>query len=197
MHTLAGVIEGEAALDQPYSRGVGIVVVFQDPLTRQWATESWERVSEILCQEDARLRFWRMDDLVHPLVAQEAISAASEASILMVAVRDTIVPPPALCVWNEGWLAHRKANAGLLVSMIGVHPQLKATSANLDEYLRAIALRAGMDYLPRQRMLPPEAISSFDLESISGRANATTRVLGEILEHGKLRGDHQHWGINE
>jgi len=189
--------EGEAAWKRSYGSGVGIVVVFQDPLTRQWATEMWERVTDVLYQEGAHLRFWRMDDLVHPRVAEEAIRAAAEANILMVALRDVAVPPPALCVWNEGWLAQRKALTGLLVSLVGVHPLRADPTSHLEEYLRAIALRGSLDYMARQQPLPPEAISAFDLESLAGRANATTQIMGEILHHGRYPGDHQHWGINE
>ena len=192
-----GAKEKAVALEEPTATGLGIVVIFQDPLMRQWATEVWERVSEVLCSEGGGLRFWRMDDLMHPQVAEAAIGAAAEASILMVALRDVAVPPPILCVWNEGWLAQRKALTGLLVSMVGIHPRSAGQKPYLEEYLRAIAMRGGLDYLPRERRLPPDAISAFDLESIADRANATTQVLGEILQKSRYPSDHQHWGINE
>ena len=197
MQTPLGAIEGAAALDETCGSGMGIVVVFQDPLTRQWASEAWDRVSDVLCRVDAGLRFWRMDDLVHPRVAEEAIRAAAEASIIMVALRDVIAPPPTLCVWNEGWLAQRKPSTGLLVSIVGVHHQKSDLHSYIDDYLGAIAMRGGLDYLPRQHVLPPDAISPFDLESIADRANATTQVMGEILRQGHHTGDYKHWGINE
>jgi hypothetical protein len=176
---------------------VGIVVVFQDPLTRQWATDALERVSEVLCREEGRLRFWRMDDLVQPLIADAAIRAAADATILIVALRDAAVPPPSLCVWNEGWLAKRPPATGLLVSIVGVHPHSTDAIVQLDDYLRAIALRGSLDYLPRKRLLPPEVVPAFGFESLVGRANATTQVMGEILHQGRFTRDHQHWGINE
>ena len=197
MQTGFRAIERVTALEAPRGSGVGIVVVFQDPLTRQWATDALERVSEVLCREEGRLRFWRMDDLAHPLIADAAIRAAAEATILMVSLRDAAVPPPSLCVWNEGWLAKRLSATGLLVSIVGVHPRHTDHIAQLDDYLRAIALRGSLDYLPRQQLLPPEAVPEFGLESLAGRANATTHVMGEILHQGKYTRDHQHWGINE
>jgi hypothetical protein len=197
MQTALDAIEGAATLEENCGFGMGIAVVFQDPLTRQWATEAWDRVSDVLCRVEASLRFWRMDDLVHPRVAEEAIRAAAEASIIMVALRDVIAPPPTLCVWNEGWLAQRKSAPGLLVSIVGVHHHKPDLHSYIDEYLAAIAMRGGLDYLPRQRALPPDATSPFDLESIADRANATTQVMGEILRQGHQAGDFKHWGINE
>jgi hypothetical protein len=190
-------VEGATALSEDCGSGVSIVVVFQDPLTRQWAAEMWERVSHVLWEEGAHLRFWRLDDLVHPLIAEVAIRAAAEANILMVSLRDVALPPPALCVWNEGGLAQRNSPGGLLVSMVGVHPRCADLAPRLEEYLRAIAMRGSLDYLPRQRMLPPEATSAFDLDSLADRASATTQVMGEILSQGRYAGDHKHWGINE
>jgi hypothetical protein len=107
------------------------------------------------------------------------------------------LPPAALCVWNEGWLAKRDSLTGLLVSMVGVHPHSKREKPLLDDYLRAIAMRGGLDYLPRERTLPAETVSAFDEESIADRANANTQVMGTILRQGRFTASYQHWGINE
>lgn len=197
MRTLLGEECGTITGEETSVSSMGIVIVFQDSLTRQWATEVWERTSEVLCQEGGSLRFWRMDDLVHPLIAEEAILAAAEAAIIMVAMRDAVLPPATLCVWNEGWLAKREAPTGLLVSMVGVHPQSKRERPFLDDYLRAIAMRGGLDYLPRERALPADTVSAFDLEGIADRANANTQVMGTILRQGRPTATYQHWGINE
>lgn len=197
MHTGFRATERATAWEATCGSGVGIVVVFQDPLTRQWATDALERVSDVLCREQGRLRFWRMDDLVQPLIADAAIRAAADATILIVALRDVALPPPSLCVWNEGWLARRPPATGLLVSIVGVHPRCSDHIVQLDEYLRAIALRGSLDYLPRKFLLPPEAVSEFDFESLADRARVTTQIMGEILHQGKYTRDHQHWGINE
>jgi hypothetical protein len=197
MRTLMGEEEGSTALLEVCQPSMEIAIIFQDPLTRQWATEVWERTSELLCHDGSSLRFWRMDDLLHPRVAEEAIQAAAEAAIIMVAMRDAVMPPPSLCIWNEGWLAQRTASEGLLVSMVGIHPRSTHSTPHVDEYFRAIAIRGRLDYLPRKRLLPPDAVSAFDLESIADRAHATTQLLGNILQQGRCTTDHRHWGINE
>jgi hypothetical protein len=197
MRTVLGEETGTITGEETSVSSMGVVIVFQDPLTRQWATEAWERTNEILCQEGGSLRFWRMDDLVHPLIAEEAILAAAEAAIIMVAMRDAVLPPAAQCVWNDGWLAKRDSLTGLLVSMVGVHPHSKREKPLLDDYLRAIAMRGGLDYLPRERTLPAETVSAFDEESIADRANANTQVMGTILRQGRFTASYQHWGINE
>lgn len=68
---------------------LSVVTVYQDPLTRHWATELWERVGQLISNEAVCHQSWKMSDLTDPRVFMDAVRAAEEADVLLVAVRDT------------------------------------------------------------------------------------------------------------
>jgi hypothetical protein len=139
-----------------------VVTVYQDPLTRHWATELWERVGQLISGEDVRRQAWRMSDLTDPGVFAEAVRAAAEADVLVVSVRDTGELPINLLLWTDAWLPGRAGPAGALVALIGVPSQPDAQSGRAYQYLEAVARKAGLDFLPQERKLPdgPLALSS-------------------------------------
>jgi len=138
---------------------LNVVTVYQDPLTRNWATELWDRVGQLVGQETLCRKSWKIPDLMEPSVFTEAVQVAAAADVLVVSVRDTGALPINLCVWISAWLPRRNGRAGALVALIGVPPRPDAQGVRVYGYLEAVARRAGLDFLPRARKLPEEPLA--------------------------------------
>lgn len=131
-----------------------VVVVYQDSLTRAWALDLWDKVNSALKNESVFLQSWRMTDLTHARVLPEAIAAAATADILLVSIRAATELPPALSVWVEGWIPQRGQLAGTLVALLGTSDEPPVEPPPVERYLQAVAQRARLDFMPRQRVLP-------------------------------------------
>ncbi len=138
---------------------LSVITVYQDPLTRQWAAELWDRVGRLIGQEGLCRQCWKMSDLTDPRVFTDSVRAAARADVLVVGVRDSVALPINLYVWVDAWMPGRGGRAGALVALIGVSPQPDAQSGRAHAYLETIAQRAGMDFLPRERKLPRHPIT--------------------------------------
>jgi hypothetical protein len=139
--------------------GLTVVVVYQDSLTRHWATELWDRVGELIGRWDICRKSWGISDLAHPTVFPYAVQVAAEADVLVISLRDAQELPAALSLWIEAWLARRVGRAGALVALLGVPAQPNAQSGQAHRFLETVARRAGLDFLPRERKLPEEAFA--------------------------------------
>jgi hypothetical protein len=139
--------------DEP---GLKVVTVYQDPLTRHWATELWERVEQLISGEGVCRQSWKISDLTDPRVFMDAVQAAAEADVLVVSVRDTRELPIGLYVWIDSWIPSRAGPAGALVALIGVPPEPDAQSGRAYQYLESVARKAGLDFLPHERKLPEQ-----------------------------------------
>ena len=133
-----------------------VATVYQDPLTRHWATELWDRVGQLVGQGSICHQSWKISDLTDPCVFMDAVGAAAEADVLVVSVRDAGEVPISLYVWADAWVPSRVGRAGALVALIGVPPQPNAQSGRAHKYLETVARKAGLDFLPRERKLPAE-----------------------------------------
>jgi hypothetical protein len=139
-----------------------VVTVYQDPLTRHWATELWDRVGQLIGGEGVCRQSWKMSDLTDPRVFMDSVRAAAAADVLVVSVRDTGELPTSLSVWIDAWIPGRAGTTGALVALIGVPPQPDAQSGRAYRYLEVAARKAGLDFLPHERKLPeqPWALSN-------------------------------------
>jgi hypothetical protein len=155
-----------------------VVTVYQDPVTRHWAAELWERVGQLLSGEAVCHRSWKIGDLTSPRVFNDAVQAAAEADVLVVAVRDGGEWPMDLPVWVEAWLPRRAGPAGALVALIGVPPEPEVQPGRAYQYLDTIARKAGLDFLPRERKLPNAASASSSLLKVGHVSNAPVALPG-------------------
>ena len=144
-----------------------VATVYQDPLTRHWARELWDRVGQLVGQGGICHQSWKIGDLTDAQASTGAVQAAPEADVLVVSVRDAGELPINLCVWIDAWMPRR---AGALVALIGVCPQPNVQSGRVHAYLEAVARRVGLDFLPRERKLPEHS------RSISRLARSTQLV---------------------
>jgi hypothetical protein len=141
------------AEDEP---ALNVVTVYQDPLTRQWTTELWDRVGQLVSSGGIGTKAWKISDLTQTLIFADAVEAAAEADVLVISVRDAGELPLRLHVWIDAWMPRRVGRPGALVALIGVPAQPHTQVGRAHRYLEAVARRAGLDFLPRERKLPKE-----------------------------------------
>jgi len=152
-----------------------VVTVYQDPWTRHWAMELWDRVGQLIADMGVCRKSWKISDLTQALIFGDAVQAAAEAHVLVVSVLDVGQLPTSLCVWIDAWMPNRVGPAGgALVALIGVPQQPDIQSGRAYAYLESVAKRAGMDFVPHERKLPQEAFALPAFSGIMRAANITT-----------------------
>jgi hypothetical protein len=185
-----GSAEGEYALN--------VAVTYEDPFAGAWASDLCERVARLVGSKSLARHFWRMEDLTHPQVFPEAIQAAAEADIIIVSVYATEELPLDLYAWIDAWLPRRLQENGVLVALIGAAEAADGKPSHAHEYLRAVARRGRLDFLPQHRLLPKEALrlGSMNENGIQERAYTTAKVLSHALHAGSAPLS-SGWGIDE
>jgi len=83
---------------------------------------------------------------------------------------------------------------GALTALIGFAHSVDTAAARTFEYLRAVARKAQLDFIPQQRKRPAASLAS-SIDLIAEPASATAQSLPELYGH---RYDaYRHWGLNE
>ncbi len=149
---------------------LNVNIIYQDALTRRWARELWSRVGRLAGTGGICQRAWRILDLAGPATFARAVTAAARADVLVIALRDTDEVPPILRMWAEAWLPRRGNRPGAMVALIGVRPDPTAHRGYAHRFLEAIAGKAGLDYLPRERKLPEEPLLRRKLTRVPANA---------------------------
>jgi hypothetical protein len=151
----------DRAADSPrgISQALNVVVVYQDSLTRHWATALWDRLGQLIDTGGICRKSWKLSGLTNAGAFARAVQAAVLADVLVISVRDAGELPMLLHVWADAWLPQRAGRAGALVALIGVPSTPDVLAGRAHEYLEDIARRAGLDFLPRERMLPQEPVT--------------------------------------
>jgi hypothetical protein len=162
--------DGEPALN--------VVTVYQDPLTRYWATELWDRVGQLIHCESIRGKSWSISDLPQADVFPDAVETAVKADVLVISVRETGALPLFLHVWIDTWLPRRAGREGALVALIGVPAGQDIQSDRAYQYLESVARRAGLDFLPRERKLSEEPLAASTSLGITAVATPTVPLRG-------------------
>jgi hypothetical protein len=158
-----------------------IVVAYQDPLTRVWADQVYECWTQTLGPERIAGRFWRMADLTHHCILAEAVKAAVEADVILLAAEAAEQMPPGLYAWIDAWLPRRRQTGGTLVALLGIAGSPLRLAARVRTYLQAVARRAGLDFLEEDRSLPLGCAHCHTVAQITERVEATTQVLMDFL----------------
>ncbi len=136
---------------------------------------------------------WRLDLLILPLTADEALKDAAEAHLIVFAVRSQADLPPRLLDWLEKWAGCRQVqDAALAVFDGGNGDMLSGTAA---PELSQFAERHGLSFILGD-VGPSEEESALLVQSLHERTMAQTATLLGILEQEPL--DHYcGWGIND
>jgi len=197
---------------------LNVTMVYQDLTTRDWVTEMWERVTQLVGKENISVASWRISDLARPGILAEAVESAARADVVVAAVSAAEELPSDLYVWFDIWLPRRTRSTGALVALIGLPEAASHQSSRAQEYFQSVARKGRLDYFPQKRLLPVLAPSLFprwfwldyfpqgqtlpatspdlfNLAAIAETADVRTPVYAGMAGGGDNA--YQHGGINE
>jgi hypothetical protein len=145
---------------EPEEVALKVAVVYQDPLTHQWADELWDRVGRLLDSVGTHRESWAIQQLRDSGTFASAAKAAAAADVVVIAVRGAGEMPLILRGWIDAWVPRRGERTGALVTLIGL-PSYPDAQAHLTlEYFETVAHEAGLDFLPHERKLPEEPLAA-------------------------------------
>ncbi len=125
--------------------------------------------------------WWRFSFLNDPVLAQQAARHATDADVIIIAVRAEGDLGTGIRTWLEQAVERRGVREGAFIALFcGDQGELRPAVGRKDDCLRALARKAGMDYFTEApRVLPGSLPTSLD--TYSHRAEQTTSVMEEIL----------------
>ena len=168
---------------------LNVAMVYQDALTRKWATEVCDQVTRLAGKNAVHCSQWEISRLNDLCVLKDAILMTVVADVILVSIYDAEELPKDFRAWMDAWLARRYLPTGALIALISAPGELSAqTKKPARDYLRAIARRGRLDFLLRERRLPVTSRGYFFMEKATEWNNSTTSVLQEALsdEHRNL-----------
>jgi hypothetical protein len=155
---------------------LNVTMVYQDAVTREWASEMETRVTRLVGPENIRADSWRIGDLARPAILEAAVRSAVNADVLVVAASAAGDLPEDLYVWCDIWLPRRLGRAGALVALIGLPDTASHHVLHASEYFQAVARKGGLDYFPQKRPLPAASHALFEMGTMAEIASLRTRV---------------------
>lgn len=177
-----------------YEERLSGVVVYQDRTTRDRAIRLCDHLIETFWSDLAlEFSWWKFDYLREPGISRLAAEAAARADLILFSAHASKELPPHVESWIESWLKRRENRTAALVALIGLAADPLKGMTPVHIYLREVAQRAQMDYLP-QVLDDPAVRFNVSVETINNRAEKVTSVLDDILHHNPTP---PRWGINE
>ncbi len=144
---------------------VSTTVVYEDSAARAWAQEAYERIFVGPGCERVQSTWWKLDDLGEPAVLAGAVSKATRAKVIVVAIRERVGFPLPFYVWIGSWMSHRRAREGKLVALIATPRRPVFERSRAAEYLRVVAQQAGMHFEVTESSFALEARGASERES--------------------------------
>jgi len=126
-------------------------VIYDDPQTRKWAGDVYQRVESVAGEKAVRGTWWKLSDLAEPGVLAGAVSTAMRSDMIVMAVQSSEGLPLPFYFWVNSWLPHRVQAGGALIALLGAPCPRNAESGRLQKFLRTVARRARMDLLVAER----------------------------------------------
>lgn len=189
-------IEPFEVANAPYQSGytLNIAGVYQDFVTRDWAMQSCSRATRLAGEEGVQSTWYSADSLSEPGFLRDAVRDALVADVIVVSVYGAHELPLDLYVWIDAWLPRRPLRVGALTALIGFAQPLDSESARTFEYLRAVARKAKLDFVP-QACQRPIASPADSIKLSSEHAGGPAQAPQELRDY---RYDaYSHWGLNE
>ncbi len=173
---------------------VSALVAYEDSTTRDRALQVCDRLVQKFWRDvEFDFTWWRFDFLRDGEIAIAAANAATQSDLILISAHPGRELPLPVQRWLETWLPRRQPGNAVLVAMIGTgEDQLKGLTP-IHVYLREVAQRVNIDYLP-QVMVAPLGDLDTTIETITHRAEKVTSLLDSILHRPPIA---SRWGINE
>jgi len=161
-----------------------IVVIYENTETRESAMGFCDHlVEQFWVESGLDVGWWSFEALQQANSARKAAEKAGSADWIIFAADSAGSLPAHVTAWVDGWLDHRGDHEGILVGLI---PEAGAGDPCCEKhlFLRAVAHRAGMDYLTHLPETVCQPITDAR-DSFTERAQQVTSVLDEILHHAR------------
>jgi hypothetical protein len=136
---------------------LNIVGVYQDPLSQSWGMPMCRLATQLAGEENVREIWYDVHSLGDDQVLMAAVRATLVADVIVVSVHAAEELPLGLYVWIDAWLPRRTSRAGALTALIGAEEPRDTQSFRTREYLRAVARKARLDFIP---LLQPVSLES-------------------------------------
>jgi hypothetical protein len=138
---------------------LNVALVYQDALTRRWAGQVHDLMTEVVGPDAIHCTEWKISDLIEPSVYWEGVAALAHADVIVVSLREAERLPAVFYLWVNVWLQERSGLHGALVALI-VPPEESSSEAK-DEtrrYLSAVANQGRLEFFVHECNQPGEAI---------------------------------------
>jgi hypothetical protein len=165
-----------------------IAVVYENIVVRDVAIGLCDALARKFFEDlEFDISWWRFDYLADPDISLEAAGSAAGADLILVCLdRDDL--PPEIQAWLERCLAQRQSTGGALAVVRSSGTSDSAAGA--ETYLRLVARRANLDYLPLGSTTTARLVDRLREDEISSDVTGLNQTP-----------DHPHhssgWGINE
>ena len=170
------------------------LVAYEDSITRNRAMRICDRLVQKFWKDfEFDFSWWRFDFLRDAELAQAAAAAAADSDLVVISAHGGRELPAPAQQWIESCLPRRGPGTCILVAMIGTADDQIRGLTPIHVYLREVAQRANMDYLPQVVDAPLNELNT-SIETISKRAEKVTSLLDGILHRPTVP---PRWGINE
>ena len=169
------------------------VILYEDVPTRDSALQLCDGLTKHFTTDlEFEFTWWKLSYLSEPEIARQAAQAAAVADLILISIQPGRDFSADFKTWFEDWLGKRNRPEGALgVLRMSARANNPISAYAQDAFLRLVAQRAKMDYLPF---------------SGSERSGLSTDRLREDLNAPDMSGSDQTpkhqshssgWGINE
>lgn len=152
-HSKAGLITSlRALLAARPELPLEATFIYEEPSTRQWATEVFHRLEQTAAgKRKIRSTWWKIEDFRHPGVLAGAVSTTMRAELIVVALRASEGLPLPFYFWVNAWLPHHLTGSGVLVALVGPAEPGRPEAGRLREYLRSVARQGRFEFFLQER----------------------------------------------
>jgi hypothetical protein len=138
-----------------------VTLVYEDALTRQWASQVRDLMVEQVGPESLRCTEWKVSDLRERRAFSEGVTALAQADVIVMSLYEAERLPAAFYLWVNVWLQERAGRPGALVALIAppdeLGPGAKFAGANeTRRYLSAVAGQGRLEFLLKECSRPGE-----------------------------------------
>ena len=147
-----------------------VATVYQDPLTRHWATELWDRVGRSIGQM-CGVNPGRLASDGSPGLCRRRPGGSRSGRAGGFGARRAENGRRVCTVWIDAWLPKRAGREGALVALIGVPGQPDAQSGRAHKYLETVARQGRPGFHAAGAQAAGGAVSFLSLGRIASVAN--------------------------
>jgi hypothetical protein len=172
---------------------LNVVVLYDDRASRDHVLRIRDHLIERFGGElEVVCSWWKLDFLAEPGFAVAATKEVDNADVVLFSLHSSTVLPAYVQSWLEKSISKSRGGRSLL-ALLGSEDS-EAEMGDVDDFLNALADRAGVDYLGMSATGGASELE-FARRSIAHRADTRTSVMDNILSFKPpVR---PRWGINE